>query len=74
MGWIPELPTIVRTNGKDGKERLYIVASNELDIAVMLHAAGLFCEGIHRQNNAALNGYYRIIKPWEEAKLRSVFP
>jgi hypothetical protein len=73
MSWTPEIPKIHRAAGKDGKERLYLLASNEMDIMVMLHAAGLFQEGIHQQNNQYLGGYYRIIKHREEKQFLEVF-
>lgn len=72
--WIPEVPTFRRTEGKDGKVRLYLVASNPLDIEMMLTAAGLAHEGIRQQEDLALNGWYRIIKQHEEKRIREVFP
>lgn len=72
--WIPEVPTFRRTDGKDGKVRLYLAASNEMDIEVMLTAAGLPHEGIRQQQDHALTGWYRIIKMHEEKRIRDVFP
>jgi hypothetical protein len=72
--WIPEIPTFRRGQGKDGKERLYLLANNEADIEVMLKAAGLMSTGIHRQDDKHFNGYYRIIKKWEERMIKEVFP
>ncbi|MDE3837922.1 hypothetical protein C0966_00675 [Bacillus methanolicus] len=73
--WIPEIPTFRRAQGKkDGKERLYLLANNEADIDAMLKAAGLMSAGIHRQDDKHFNGYYRIIKKWEEPIIKKVFP
>lgn len=73
MSYTPEIPKIHRASGKDGKPRLYILASSEIDIMVMLQAARLFQEGIHQQNDQYLKGYYRIIKRYEEKQFLEVF-
>lgn len=72
--WIPEVPTFLCTDGKDGRLRLYLVASNPMDIEVMLTAAGLPHEGIRQQQDHALKGWYRIIKQHEEKQIRNAFP
>ncbi|MBO9609178.1 MAG: hypothetical protein J7639_24700 [Paenibacillaceae bacterium] len=74
MSWTPEIPTFRRAAGKDGKIRLYLLAGCEMDIEVMLTAAGLLREGIHRQQARHFDGWYRIIRPWEEKLLEQVFP
>lgn len=74
MGWVPELPTIKQAFGKDGKERYYIVANNQFEIEVMLQHAGLMIGVIHEQDNTALTGYYRILRPVEYRQLKISFP
>lgn len=74
MSWTPEVPTFKCTDGKDGKVHLYLVASNPLDIDMMLAAAGLSRGDIRQQQDQVLNGWYRIIKSYEELRIRNVFP
>ncbi|MBL0387901.1 hypothetical protein JJB07_14770 [Tumebacillus sp. ITR2] len=62
MTWTPEVPTITRSKGRDGKESFCIVVRNDVDIDLMLRMAGLSTTGIHEQNNEYLRGVYRIIK------------
>ncbi|WP_059043992.1 hypothetical protein [Paenibacillus rubinfantis] len=71
---IPEIPRIKWNTGRDGKIRLYLLANNRADIELMLHLCGLFSEGIREQHDAALIGYFRIIKKHEIERLNSVFP
>lgn len=72
--YIPEVPQITWNAGRDGKLRLYLVANNLADIELMLNLCGLFSEGIREQHDAALTGYFRIIKKHEISKLNAVFP
>lgn len=72
--YIPEVPRIIWNAGRDGKMRLYLIANNMADIELMLHLCGLFSEGIREQHDAALTGYFRIIKKYEIEKLNAVFP
>lgn len=72
--YIPEVPRIMWNAGRDGKLRLYLVANNLADIELMLHLCGLFSEGIRKQHDAALTGYFRIIKKHEIEQLNAVFP
>jgi len=74
MSFTPNLPTFTYGESNDGKKHLYLLASNEVDIEIMLHIAGLKTNGINRQNNSSLNGYYRIIKDSEIPKIKTVFP
>lgn len=72
--YIPEVPQITWNAGRDGKLRLYLIANNRADLEIMLHLCGLFAEGLKEQHNAALTGYFRIIKSHEIEKLNAVFP
>ena len=74
MSFTPDIPTFTYSESNDGKKHLYLLASNETDIEIMLHIAGLKTNGINRQNNSSLNGYYRIIKDSEIPKIKTVFP
>jgi hypothetical protein len=74
MAWVPDVPSFHRAAGKDGKVRLYLLASNDIDIDGMLRACGLSVRGITHQKEAHFDGYYRIIKRWEEPIIRGVFP
>lgn len=74
MPRIPEIPTFRRMQSIDGKTRLYLVASNKGDIELMIRLSSLRVEGIRRLDNDFLDGYFRVIKNWEEKIIKKVFP
>lgn len=69
----PKVPKFDRGRGKDGKLRLYLIASNDLDISCMLLLAGVMSTGITRQKDKHFDGYYKILTKHDEKKMSVIF-
>lgn len=73
MAFTPKIPTFHRAKGRDGKERLYLIASNRVDIELIMQACGCFQEGVRYQKDKDSDLWFRIIKKHEEKVVRKVF-